>query len=287
LGVLAIAIIALVSSCEPEAVLTPPNITVSPLEDGTTFPGDTVKYEMIVSSDTDLVSVSFEATIDGVIIAAADTLFPASTQNSILNFVFVIPEDLELGSQIKLDFDANNLDAGSTASRFLTVERAILEISHYTAVIMADLENPNGSSFFSLDDNSLMTLVQARENSDKVDLIYYFGNINQATLCAATDEDVKVFTDVHENSIVDGLTTKNATELALTDVTSDDFAAITDDSMIHDNTPTEVFTAVAQLAVGQVIFAKTVTGKKALVLVQQIDGGQGTSEITIEVKIQK
>lgn len=282
LGLIAIGSAVLFNACEPEVAA--PLVTVNPTEESSAAPGETISFEMIVTSETDLGAVFVEASANGTTFATADSTFPANVQSAIINFPLTVPDDFENGTIISISFEAENQGESTEVLRTLVIVAG--EINSYTAVIMADLENPNGSSFFSLDNNELMTLGVARDNSEKVDLIYYYGNANKATLCAANDEDVKAFTDASENSIVDQLTTKNATELAAVEMTGDDFDAISDDGPITTNTPEEVVTAVNQLAIGQVIYAKTVTGKKALIMVKDITGGQGTSEITIDVKIQ-
>ncbi|MCK5821740.1 MAG: hypothetical protein KAH17_07635 [Bacteroidales bacterium] len=286
LGLIAIGFAVLFNACEPEVIVVPPLVTVNPAEEDTVAPGEVVLYEIIVSSDTDLNSLIVEASTDGTIFATADTIFPASAQSAIINFPLTVPEDFEDGTIISISFKAENQGESTVVFRSVYVQKLAGAINSYTAIIMADLENPNGSSFFSLDNNELMTLGVARDNSEKVDLIYYYGNTNKATLCSPTDEDVKVFTDSHDFSIVDQLATKNATELAAIEMTNDDFDAISDDGPITASTPEESVTAVNQLAVGQVMYAKTVTGKQALIMVKDITGGQGTSEITIDVKIQ-
>ncbi len=286
-GILAIGLSGIFFACEPEVVVEAPLVTVNPAEEVIAAPGDTVTYELIVSSNTDLHSVFVEVSADDVVIATADTVFAANVQAAIINFPIIVSPDFADGSTISVSFTADNQGKSTEVIRSIAVVKPAGEINTYTAIILADIENPNGSSFFSLDNNLLLTLNEARSNSDKVDLIYYYGATNKATLCNATDEGVKAFTDSHNNSIVDQLTTKNNTELSAVTMTAEEFTAVMDDDPITSIVPEAVATAVNQLAIGNVIYAKTVTGKLALIMVKDIIGAQGTSEITIEVKIQK
>jgi hypothetical protein len=154
-------------------------------------------------------------------------------------------------------------------------------------VIISDIENPDGSSFYSLEDNQLMSINQAELASATVDLIYYYGATNQATLCSPADEEVRAFTGSGGAIIVDRLATKNDTRIAMVDITVAEFEAIADDLTILAKTPATTQTAAPNLAKDKVIWCETVTAKKALVLVKNITGTQGTSYITIEVKVQQ
>lgn len=283
----AFAVVLLLNSCEPEAVTTPPNLQVTPAETVMAVPGDVVSYQSIISSDTDLSSFEILVKFGETLVASADSIFPASTQSAIIDFAFPVPDSISVETAITITFEAKNEAAAYTATRTIDVSIPYGEINSYTAVILSDIENPNGSSFFSLENNERMQLAAATAESEKVDIIYYFGLTNEATLCAPADTEVEVFEDKSDIPIVNRFETRNNTLLAAVDMLEADFNAIVNDGPITNNEPETTATAVTNLAVGDVLFAETVSGKKSLVLVKDITGGQGTSEITIEVKIQK
>ena len=281
-----IAALMLFNSCEEE-VVTPPNLQVTPAETVMAVPGEEVMYNVIISSDTDLSSFDVTVKLGETLIAMADTVFPENVQSTIIDFPFTVPLSAADASAYIITFEARNTTESSIETRNVDVNIPYGEINSYTAVILSDIENPNGSSFFSLEDNQLMQLATAVSSSEKVDIIYYYGNANEATLCAPADTDVEAFEDANDTPIVSRFNTRNNTKLAAVEMSEGDFTAIVHDGPITSNEPESTATAVTNLAVGDVLFAETVGGKKSLILVKEITGGQGTSEITIEVKIQQ
>lgn len=161
------------------------------------------------------------------------------------------------------------------------------DIVNQTAKILADLKNSSGGSFYSISDAAVMTFTEAKASSDKVDLVYYYGTQNKAVICAPNDTDAEAFLDANDNAILPQLSTRNATLLAETTVSTTDFNAATDDSIITDNVPSSTSTAVLDLAVDDVFYFETAAGKKGLALVKEINGTtQGNSEITLDIIVQ-
>jgi hypothetical protein len=283
---LMVATLILFNSCEPE-VVNPPNLQVTPAEEITAAPGELVQYQITISSETDLSSLEVTVKSGENTVATADSIFPANSTIAVIDFPFIVPQEAEDASSYTVTFEAKNTSESSTVTRIINVSIPYGEINTYTAVILSDIENPNGSSFFSLDENKLMQLSAAVAESEKVDLIYYYGISNKATLCAPSDEEVEVFEDRNNTPIINRFATRNDTKLAMVSMSEDDFNAIANDGPIVNNEPESTSTAAKNLEVGNIIFAETVGAKKALILVKNITGTQGTSEITIEVKIQQ
>ena len=109
-----------------------------------------------------------------------------------------------------------------------------------------------------------MQLAEAVASSEKVDIIYYYGILIKLPLCAPADKDVEAFEDAADNPIVARFATRNNTKLAAVTMTEDDFNAIVNDGPITHSEPAETSTAVTNLAVGNILFAETVGGKKSL-----------------------
>jgi len=283
-AVLAIAGIFLLQSCDPVGTVTPPLLAVNPTGELTAGPSDEVNYEVIVTSETDLQKVEISGKIGEVMIMSTDTIFEAGVLSATFNFTFEVPATANAGDIINVDFTAFNEGETTVVTRNVTVEAG--EIATYTAVIMSDLENPVGSSFYAIPTNELMTLNQAIATPEKVDIIYYYGVTNKAVICSPMDEGVKAFTDLQGRVIVDRLTTKNDTRMATVDMTTTEFAAVSNDGPIVANKPAVTSTAVTKLEKDNVFHVQTVSGKQALVMVKNIVGTQGTSMITIEVKVQ-
>lgn len=282
---LAACVLMIVSSCEPTTV-TPPLVTVNPVEDVTAAPGDKLTYQMLINSDSELKTAGFTAKFNSTMLASADTVFPAGLEAAIIDIEFVVPETMADGAVLTLTFTASNTEQ-TVVSRTVNVVIPPGEINTYTAVIMSDLENPEGKSFYSIEDNIRMNINEAIAASGTVDLIYYYGATNKATLCAPADKAVEAFKDSKEEVIVNKFTTRNNTKLAAVTMTVAEFNAVTNDVAIKAKTPTATNTAVPSLAKDNIIWCESVTGKKALVKVVSIAGTQSNSFITIEVKVQK
>jgi len=273
------------NSCVPETTVTPPVVTVNPADALTARPGDKLNYAVIVTSDTDLSKVEMSGKANSSVLFTADTAFVAGIQAAIVNFSIDLPVGIASGTTITVDFTAYNDGEQTVVTR--TIEILAGEISTYTAVIMSDLENPDGGSFCSVTTGTVMTLNQAIAASGDVDIMYYYGAINKATLCSPTDQDVRAFTDIQQRIIVDRLTTKNNTKLALIDMTVANFTAVINDGTILAKKTATTGTSARKLDKDKVLYCETKTGKQALILVKNITGTQGSSYITIEVKVQK
>jgi len=278
--------ILVLNSCEPESTATPPLVTVNPTAEVSAAPGETLDYQMLINSDTDLTKAEFSAKFNSTVLVTSDTIFAAGVDAAILNIKFVVPESMGDGAVLTLTFTATNT-LQTSETRTVNVTNPPGEIYTYTAVIMSDLKNPEGSSFYSIEDNKLMNINAAIAASSTVDLIYYYGATNKATLCAPADTEVEEFENLQNEKIVLKFTTRNNTKLAAVAMTTAEFAAITNDLTIKAKKPATTATAVKTLAVDKVLWAETVTGKQALIRVVDITGAQATSFITIEVKVQK
>lgn len=286
---LALAIIILplaIQSCKTDKVVTPPVVVVSPAETVTAKPGDILTYEMVITSETDLTSAEFSVRFNGNIVVTKDSAFVAGTLAATIAINFTIPETLQDGDVLSLSFTATNTEQ-TIVTRTINIVIPPGEIYTYTAVIMSDLKNPEGKSFYSAEDNKLLNITEALAASGTVDLIYYYGATNKATLCAPADKEVEIFEDIHNESIVLKFTTRNDTRLAPVTMTLPEFDAITNDLTIKAKAPATTATAAKTLAIGNILWCETATGKKALIKVVNITGAQATSFITIEVKIQK
>ncbi len=290
LSILTLAIgataVLFLNSCEPTATVTPPLVTVNPTTELSAKPGDILTYQMLINSDTELKSAEITGKFNSTVLFTTDSVFPAGVESAILDFNFTVPESLADGSVVTLTFTASNTEL-TTVTRLVNVTNPPGEIFTYTAVIMADLENPNGKSFYSVEDNKLMNINEALAASGTVDLIYYYGATNKASLCAPSDKAVEAFDNAAGESIVLKFTTRNDTKLAPVTMTVAEFDAVANDLTIKAKAPVTTATAATALAKDNVIWCETVTGKKALIKVVNITGTQSTSLITIEVKVQK
>jgi hypothetical protein len=280
--------VMVLNSCNTTTpVVTPPLVTVNPTAAATAKPNDVLDYQMIISSDTDLKTAEMTAQLNSTVLYTKDSVFGAGTTAAIVNFSFTVPAAMADGAVITLTFTAKNDGEQTVATRTVNVANPPGEIYTYTAVIMSDLKNPEGKSFYSIEDNKLLNINEALASSSTVDLIYYYGSVNKATLCAPADVAVEVFENLQNESIVKKFTTRNNTKIAPVTMTVAEFDAVANDLTIKAKAPAVTSTAVATLAKDAIVWSETVAGKKALIKIVSITGVQATSFITIEVKVQK
>ncbi len=184
---------------------------------------------------------------------------------------------------------------GETAevSLDITTEITYGPLNVFEDITLGDKDNAIGSSFASLD-GTVYTLAEAKENSDKIDIVYYYGATNKATICAPSDPTAA---EVYNNPDVGvaSWATRNATKFIETTVTADEFDAIPAD---NDTQVIEIATGADQSLVTNldhdgapvVLGFETATGKKGLIKVQQVAVGSGLTTpgyIIITVKVQQ
>ena len=164
-------------------------------------------------------------------------------------------------------------------------------INTYSAKIFGDQANNSAGSFFSASNGMVYTQAQAKANDSVVDLLYYYGATNRATLANPTDADAATIFD----NVTTGLqtwVTKNNTEIRSTLLTAEMFNAVAADStliQLYDAAAGgPAGTAATDLAVGDVIAFKTTKNKKGFIkVVTIIENNSNADYITVDVKVQK
>lgn len=159
-------------------------------------------------------------------------------------------------------------------------------ISSYNNITLGAQTNATiGSSFASL--NGLVyNLTDAKTNANKIDVIFFYGTTNLATLSAPsnTADLDQVFTTASKPST---WTVQNGTKLEKRN--SVNFESITTGNQI-DNVESTGTAKVSGLAVGDVILFRTANtsafpNKNGALKVTALSGTSGTATITFNVKI--
>jgi hypothetical protein len=177
---------------------------------------------------------------------------------------------------------------GQSASLSLNITSAPT-VNVYTAILMGGQNNVNVGSFWSSSDNKVMKQAEAVANQNKVDLLYFYGTVNQATIAAVDDDQAAIAW----NDIFSSWTVKNATRFKK--IGSINWNQVTEynDEMIVANAVNLNDSRANMLQVGDIVAFETAAtsanpSKKGLFKVISIDGSIGADRtITIEVKIQK
>jgi hypothetical protein len=165
------------------------------------------------------------------------------------------------------------------------------DINAYSARMVGGQNNASLGSFLATDSGSVITSGAAGASTAlqaRVDLVYFFGTTNGASMGAPKDSVVAI---AHTGSTtLPAWTTKNDTRLMATTLTPAQFIASNNDSLVKAVTTgvTMNATLANQLTVGKVVAFKTAGGKFGLFHVASITGTTGTDRaITVDVKVQK
>lgn len=166
------------------------------------------------------------------------------------------------------------------------------QINSYTAVLLGGQENPSRGSFYSTFNDSVMIQGIANVNQSKIDMIYYYGTTNKASIVAPASTQLSAVPQF--SYILSGASkwlVTNQTKFKA--VTGIDWALVTNDALITANAVALTDMNVNQLVAGNIIAFETATtsanpSKKGLFKVVSVTGTAAADRaITIEVKIQK
>lgn len=166
-------------------------------------------------------------------------------------------------------------------------------ITKYNTKLMGGQTNTTVGSFFSTQNGLVYGEAAAGADTTiqrRVDLVYFFGTTNHATIAAPSDADAQ---DAHNqsngNEELKNWTIKNATTFKTTALSAADFVASANDSLaISALSGGATLSKVNELVAGQVVAFQTAKGKKGLFHVVSVDGTTGLDRsITINVLVQQ
>lgn len=278
--------VAFMSSCTTDS--TPPTLT---LKTGANYTSADVTIEqngditvgINASSETStLSSFTIKAAVNGgANITVEDSALSAATFNA--DYTLTVPD---LGTTV-ITFQVTDAD-GQTATTSFTVTTTE-GFYTYTAVLMGGQLNPNLGSFYETATNTVMKLAAANAANNKVDFVYYYGEIYKGTVAAPADATVPAATNFAN---IANWHPRNATQLKA-GVTVTDWSAVAG-SDITTLATGFTDTKADHLAINDVVAFETAStstnpSKKGLFKVVDMKGTEaGTDrEITIEVKILK
>jgi hypothetical protein len=290
LMLLTLASTSFLTSCGDEEEVNPPaTITFSPsAESASLAPGAHLKFDVVVTSTDKLKSFKASMAIPGL--GTADTTvtsFPGS--GFVYNIDDVVPP-LTAGTVVTFTFTATtNNDIVTTRTFTLTV---LSDLATYNATILGN-QNASVGSFFSSTDGTVLTSANAKTNSGKVDLVYYYsvgGNTDLATIAAPTDPTAQAVYGATTSANIPSWATKNATQLVMgvaADFTSTNAIDVQDAFTTAAGTPG---TKVNKLKVNDVILFKTAANKYGVAKVTSVTtpvAPANQSEIKLDFKVQR
>ncbi|HTO14976.1 MAG TPA: hypothetical protein VLZ83_04360 [Edaphocola sp.] len=187
----------------------------------------------------------------------------------------------------KLNFSIEVTDSkGKVQPRLFQVDviAAAGEIEIYKAVLLGGNKHLTLGSFYSVSENKVFTIANAKANAANIDFAYYYGAENKATIAATSDAGaIQVFNDPTNG--LSTWTTKKDTKFKKTQITAVQFDEIENDAEISILESISN-SSVTKLAENDVIAFETEEGKKGLFKITELKANSEGS-ITIIVKVQK
>lgn len=181
------------SSCDGDDDGTPPqpNLTLTANGDSVqAVAGDTISFEVNVNHEKDLESF----TVAGNPPTRVDTAISGiGSQGFNYQFSYVVPSSLGAGTEVDFTFTVTDEDQESATQQYkVIVTQSGSALERGTAVLLGSQNSANEPSLYAT--GSLQTFALSgfdnAANDDKIDFVYYFGNTNEATIAAPSDETV-------------------------------------------------------------------------------------------------
>lgn len=277
LSALLIASIGLVGCDNAEDNEAP---TLTDLKVGTTSATDG-SVTVLAGATTISFTVSDDNEVSSVTVSESGVATPVYTNDKVAKSSAKISFDYTVSKAVSLVITVKDDDDKSISSTLsIKIDAGI---TSYTAKLLGAQDNATDGSFLATSTGSVYLLADAKTNSGVVDLVYFYGATNFATLAAPSNADAQtVF------SQITSWTTKNATSLKLAASTTD-FAGINTASgaeAAYNAATGAVGTKANSLKANDIVAFKTAAGKYGLAKVVSIATG-ATGSITIDVKVGK
>jgi hypothetical protein len=287
IGLLLLAMLTMFMGCGEEEALGP-SLSLYGGEfidaDATVAPGAVLAFSWHAQKgDAKLESVTI--TREGVALAGWNAIEIPNSENENYTDTALLEAPLNEGAYtyeiIVTDKDAMT----ASKSVVITVDASMAggPIDTYTAILMGAQSNIDLGSFLDIETGEVYKIGPATTNQSIIDVVYYYGSQNLATLTAP--DDATVGGGAGNLSLCESWTNKNATRFGTTSITAAEFDDIVNDIDIVAQTGIS-HSKETQLTVGNVISVMTVGGKKGLIKIAAMTTGTAGT-ITIDVKIQE
>jgi hypothetical protein len=288
IGLLFIAMLAMFVECGEEEEALGPSLALYGGDnidsDETVAPGAILSFGWhATSGDAKLESMTISR--DGVALVGWNAKDIPNSENESYTDTALLEAPLNEGAY---NYELTVADKdGLTASQsvVITVDASMAggPIDTYTAILMGGQGNLDLGSFLDAESGTVYKIDAATSNQSLIDVVYYYGSQNLATLTAP--DDATVGGGSGNLSLCESWTTKNGTRFGTASISAAEFDNIVNDIQIAAETGISD-SKKTQLAVGNVLSFLTVNGKKGLIKVSAITTGS-TGTITIDVKIQE
>ena len=272
---------------QPQLTISAPSSSsASAVANGTVAFNVLAESNIVSNSDLSSFTVS-RKNVDGSTTALETVTIPNASQKT-----YGYTKSLEVGGALgDVIFTFSVTDKkGETATLAYTVTVGGA-INNYQATLLGDDFSPI-PSFYDAINNVRLTQAAAKAAQTSVDILFYYGASNGATLAAPSNSEAGL---VYNNAStgLQSYTVRNATAFKEVTLTADAFNAISVDTEITKLVQGAVASDAKQLAVGKAYAFKTASStgrasKNGIFRVTALTGTSSTeSTITFDVKIQQ
>lgn len=287
--------VGIFTSCTDDEV-DPPTVVATLQGTPTYAPGTSVTYHLVIAANEDLVDFWAEESTNSLPLSDIENVDPidAFEEGDLVNFTnnlnkvefdytYYIPASVGASTVITIGFEVNDKKSLTTETVTFTVVSAAGPVDRFTAILMGGQSNATTGSFLNANTGDVLLQAAANNAQGSIDMVYFYGSANLATICAPSD--ALVGGGGTNLSLCATWTTKNPTKFGASTVSAADFTAMTDDSMLSSISGLSS-TKMNNLAVGTIFAFTTAGDKNGLAKVTALTA-EAAGTITLDVVIQK
>ena len=242
---------------------------------GNHAPAGNIEFDITFGDDIELSSYEIRESASTDILDSGT----ASGTNWLVSYTHPIRRTADNGFSNLITFIGTDTQGQQVSESY---QINVVDTLYSYSITLGGDQNATGSFYAAIDETGqIYTVSSAFDNQEDVDLVYFYGATNQASLAAPSDTAAAVFSVYNLNA----WTTRNATEIH---ASTADFTGANNSLAVQDAFDASLAQSRASnLSVGDVIAFRTVDGVYGLISVTDIDDANGRAgTITFDVKVQ-
>ena len=268
----------LVSSCVSEEDKRPKIVVVKKTATGK--PGETVSFNVKITSRYKIENISITPEVLGEN-DRVNLPQKKKVKSKSLTYSYTIPENTKK-ERIQITFKVKNKKRTSFAYAFVNIDKHSETVQSYNSVKLGSYSDLDIGSFFNVSENSSKLILDAKSNSENIDLVFFKGRLNGYTISAPNDNLAKSV--YHNHKGMKTWKNQNRTKFAKTSISASEFDSMTNANSIKNVTSKATFSHVNHLSNGSVIAFVTESGTHGIA---KITTFANSSKIAIQVKVVK